>query len=53
MPYTEATVHEVLRVSSVAPLGLPHEAAKDITTSKGVVIPKGTTIFPNLWAILR
>ncbi|XP_055327652.1 cytochrome P450 18a1-like [Paramacrobiotus metropolitanus] len=50
LPYMEATICEVLRKSSVAPLGSPHAASED-TIFKGYLIPKGTTIFPNFWAV--
>ena len=30
--------------------GLPHCAEED-TTLQGFTIPKGTTIFPNIWAV--
>ncbi|KAG8238123.1 hypothetical protein J437_LFUL012737 [Ladona fulva] len=48
LTYTEATIHEVLRCSSVVPLSVPHAPLKD-TSFRGHVIPKGTTIFLNLY----
>lgn len=48
--YTEATISETLRVSSVAPLSVPHKAMKD-STLEGYNIPKGTTLLLNLWAM--
>ncbi len=52
LPYTEAVCNEVLRMSCIAPLGLPHYAQEDIHAG-GFMIPKGTTIFPNLHRITR
>ncbi|XP_066275013.1 steroid 17-alpha-hydroxylase/17,20 lyase-like isoform X2 [Branchiostoma lanceolatum] len=49
-PYTEATIHEVMRIGSIAPLSLPHATTVD-TTLRGYQIPKGTWIMPNLWAL--
>jgi cytochrome P450 len=40
---------EVYRFSALAPLGLPHCTMED-TTLHGFFIPKGTTIFANLYA---
>ncbi|KAI8496642.1 hypothetical protein Bbelb_252970 [Branchiostoma belcheri] len=49
-PYTEATIHEVMRKGSFAPVSLPHTTTVD-TTLRGYRIPKGTWIMPNLWAL--
>ncbi|CAH1233498.1 CYP2U1 [Branchiostoma lanceolatum] len=49
-PYTEATIHEVMRMGSISPLSLPHATTAD-TTLRGYQIPKGTWIMPNLWAL--
>ncbi|OQV16526.1 Cytochrome P450 18a1 [Hypsibius exemplaris] len=50
LPFTEATICEVLRASSVVPLGNPHAASED-TMFHGHLVPKGATIFSNLWAV--
>ena len=47
LPYTEATVVEILRMGSVAPLSLPHYTIED-TKLLGYDIPKGTVAFFNL-----
>lgn len=39
LPYTEAVIHEVLRMSSLTVLSLPHMANRD-TTLGGYTIPK-------------
>ncbi|XP_078618186.1 steroid 17-alpha-hydroxylase/17,20 lyase-like [Branchiostoma floridae x Branchiostoma japonicum] len=49
-PCTEASMHEVMRMGSIAPLSLPHATTVD-TTLSGYQIPKGTWIMPNLWAL--
>ena len=49
LPYTEATICEVLRRSSIVPLGTPHATLKD-TNFAGFDIPKGTTVIPLLYA---
>ncbi|XP_045393396.1 cytochrome P450 2U1 isoform X2 [Lemur catta] len=52
MPYTEATIMEVQRLSAVVPLAIPHRALEE-TVLQGFTIPKGTMILPNLWSIHR
>lgn len=49
LPYTEATICEVLRRSSVVPLGTSHATSKD-TVLGGYNIPKGATIIPLLYS---
>ncbi|XP_014673492.1 PREDICTED: cytochrome P450 18a1-like [Priapulus caudatus] len=48
--YTQATLLEVFRRSSVVPLGVFHAAVKE-TTLAGYRIPEGAIIGPNLWGI--
>ena len=50
LPLTEATIMEVQRLVTIAPLGVPHIAAED-TTLQGYTIPKDTIIICNIWAI--
>ena len=50
LPYLEATMAETLRITSIAPLAVPHKATVD-TTIQGYHIPKGTTLVLNLWAM--
>ncbi|KAF8844764.1 cytochrome P450, partial [Paxillus ammoniavirescens] len=50
MPFLEATLREVLRWHPVAPLGLPRPA-READSFEGYRIPKGTTIFTNVWAM--
>ncbi|KAB5588194.1 hypothetical protein CTheo_8365 [Ceratobasidium theobromae] len=52
LPYVEAILQEVMRMSPPAPLGLPHTVTEDIEF-KGYCIPAGTTINANIWAMLN
>ncbi|KAJ8475176.1 hypothetical protein ONZ45_g15698 [Pleurotus djamor] len=52
LPYVQAIVWEVLRWKPVVPLGLPHLLTSD-TVHKGSFLPKGSTVFANVWAIMR
>ncbi|XP_077990650.1 cytochrome P450 2U1-like [Glandiceps talaboti] len=52
LPYTEATIYEVQRLSAVIPLSVPHSTTADVTL-RGYLIPKDTYIIPNLWAVLN
>ncbi|XP_053577734.1 cytochrome P450 2F2 [Bombina bombina] len=51
MPYTEATIHEIMRFSDVIPLSLPHSISKDIIF-RGYYLPKGTYVIPFLSSAL-
>eukprot|EP00057_Strongylocentrotus_purpuratus_P003027 XP_003725761.1 PREDICTED: steroid 17-alpha-hydroxylase/17,20 lyase [Strongylocentrotus purpuratus] len=50
LPYAEATLYEVLRYSSIAPILLPHATTCD-TTLRGHAIPKGTTVMMNVYSM--
>ncbi|XP_013391042.1 cytochrome P450 2C15 [Lingula anatina] len=52
MPFTEATILEVLRMSPVAPLGAPH-ATSETTNLAGYTIPKDTMIVADFYRILH
>ncbi|XP_067106216.1 cytochrome P450 2U1 [Osmerus mordax] len=52
LPYTEATIMEVQRMTVVVPLAIPHMASHT-TEFRGYTIPKGTVIVPNLWSVHR
>ncbi|XP_018611667.1 cytochrome P450 2U1 [Scleropages formosus] len=52
LPFTEATLMEVQRMTVVVPLSIPHMAS-ETTEFRGYTIPKGTVIFPHLWAVHR
>ncbi len=50
MPYTEAVISEILRITSLVPCGSPHEMRSDLIFH-GYHLPKKATIFPNLYAV--
>nr|XP_021514931.1 cytochrome P450 2J6-like [Meriones unguiculatus] len=52
MPYTNAVIHEVLRMGNIVPLSVPREVTAD-STFTGFHLPKGTMILPNLTALHR
>ncbi|CAO2600076.1 Cytochrome P450 2U1 [Lemmus lemmus] len=52
MPYTEATIMEVQRLSMAVPLAIPHRTSEK-TVLQGYTIPKGTVVIPNLWSVHR
>ncbi|XP_023683471.1 cytochrome P450 2U1 [Paramormyrops kingsleyae] len=52
LPYTEASIMEVQRMTAVVPLAIPHMASQT-TEFRGYTIPRGTVIFPNLWSVHR
>ncbi|KAH9478443.1 Cytochrome P450 monooxygenase [Psilocybe cubensis] len=50
LPYIEAIYREVLRFRPPVPIGIPHCSTQD-DHYKGYYIPKGTSIFANIWAL--
>ncbi|KAJ7701790.1 cytochrome P450 [Mycena rosella] len=50
LPYVTAVLKEVLRWAPIAPLGLRHRVTKD-DVYDGYLIPEGTTVIANIWAI--
>ncbi|XP_051807649.1 cytochrome P450 2F2-like [Acanthochromis polyacanthus] len=50
MPYVQAVIHEVQRMSNTVPLSVLHCTTKD-TELAGYSIPKGTTIIQNLTSL--
>jgi cytochrome P450 len=50
MPYAEAVISEVLRYSSLVPLGAPHRLSVDKQV-KGYTLPKDSLITPNQYYI--
>ncbi len=50
MPYSEAVISEVLRISSVVPIGVPHVMKSDLTFP-GYHFPKRTSVISNLYAV--
>ncbi|CAE6436395.1 unnamed protein product [Rhizoctonia solani] len=52
LPYVEALLQELMRMSPPTPLGFPHTVTEDIEF-RGYRIPKGASINPNIWMILH
>ena len=50
LPLIEALIHEVMRLRPLGPVGVPHCANKS-TTIGNYNIPKGTVVFPNIYAV--
>jgi len=50
LPYINAIIHEVHRFRPIVPVGIPHRITQQEIVD-GYVIPKGSTIFWNIWAI--
>ncbi|XP_078522817.1 cytochrome P450 2J4-like isoform X3 [Lissotriton helveticus] len=51
LPYTNAVIHEIQRMSGIIPVGLFRETGKEITL-QGFNIEKGSLIIPNLSSAL-
>ncbi|XP_069088664.1 cytochrome P450 2J2-like isoform X1 [Pleurodeles waltl] len=51
MPYTNAVIHEVQRISNIIPIGVPRNTNRD-TTLGGFHLPKGTTVMANMASVL-
>ncbi|XP_048338260.1 cytochrome P450 2A4-like, partial [Sphaerodactylus townsendi] len=52
MPYTDAIIHEVQRMSDLIPMNVPHMVTCD-TEFRGYIIPKGTEVYPVLSTVLN
>ncbi|ODM92573.1 Farnesoate epoxidase [Orchesella cincta] len=50
LPYTEAVLMETLRLSSITPLGVPHQMLAD-TVFHGFFLPKGATVLASQYGI--
>ncbi|GJN16006.1 hypothetical protein PR202_gb02956 [Eleusine coracana subsp. coracana] len=53
LPYLQAVVKEALRLHPVAPIMIPHQAVEDGIEIGGYVVPKGSTVIFNVWAIMH
>ena len=52
LPLLQATVYELLRVTSLAPLAVPRSTTTE-TNIRDFTIPKDTIVFVNLWSVHR
>ncbi|KAJ7928088.1 cytochrome P450 [Mycena leptocephala] len=52
LPYCNTVFQEVMRWRPIAPLSIPHCTSED-DIYEGYFIPKGTTVFPNIWAMVH
>ncbi|CAN7944138.1 unnamed protein product, partial [Ixodes pacificus] len=50
MPFTMACIWETYRWRTMNPIGIPRGCEED-TSIDNYVIPKGTIVLPNLWAV--
>ncbi|SJK99774.1 related to cytochrome P450 CYP2 subfamily [Armillaria ostoyae] len=50
LPYVNALCKELVRFYPVAPIAIPHATLED-DVFEGHFIPKGSVVFPNIWAM--
>ena len=50
LPYTDATLMEIQRISNVVPLSVPRATTVNARLG-GYDVPKGTVVIPNIWGI--
>ncbi|XP_072162879.1 steroid 17-alpha-hydroxylase/17,20 lyase-like [Diadema setosum] len=50
LPYTEATLYEVMRYSTIGPVSLPHAAMCDAKI-RDYVVPKGAIVITNIYSM--
>ncbi|KAK3685203.1 cytochrome P450 [Podospora appendiculata] len=50
--YARLVLHETYRMNPLSPLGIPHASVAD-DVYDGMLIPRGTVVYPNVWAMLH
>ena len=50
MPYVEAAILETQRFADIAPFSVTHATSEDVEM-KGLVIPKGSLVIPNIHSV--
>ena len=50
LPFTEACILEIQRLSDIIPLGAPHTVTEDVQF-RGYFIPRGTVVLPNMYSV--
>uniref|UniRef100_A0A8C5RAI2 Cytochrome P450 n=1 Tax=Leptobrachium leishanense TaxID=445787 RepID=A0A8C5RAI2_9ANUR len=51
MPYVDATIHEIMRITAIIPLSLPRVTTRE-TLYRGYKLPKGIVVTPSLASVL-
>ncbi|XP_004648699.1 cytochrome P450 2G1-like [Octodon degus] len=52
MPYTNAVIHEIQRMTNIVPMGVPHVVTQH-THFRGYFLPKGTDVYPLIGSVLQ
>ena len=52
LPYIRAICAEIQRWQPVGPIGIPHRLTED-DEYRGMLIPKGSIVIPNVWFVIR
>lgn len=48
LPFINNLISEILRWAPASPMGLPHSPSRD-DIFEGYFVPKGCTVFANIW----
>ena len=52
LPYLRLILAETYRMNPLSPLGIPHASVEE-DVYEGMRIPAGTSVFPNVWAMMH
>jgi cytochrome P450 len=50
LPYVDALFKEIMRMSVVGPMGVPHKTRSE-DVHAGYLIPQNATVIPNMWYV--